>query len=583
MDRSRAPKSGKKAASWGDFEAALKAGKFEADQGAKLHVLLTPTNSPSVVRLRGLIKARLPKATFRAYSPIHEGNIRQGAKLAYGAVIQPVFAYDKAGVVLSLDCDFLQTEAGSVRANKGFATGRRPVVGAPMNRLYVVEPTLTTTGAAADHRVRVAATDVERVALALAAHIAALRVPLGPLGTAADKLAKLGVGDAAISEKWLKAVAKDLVNNRGRALIVAGSRQPARVHALVHALNDALGNAGQTVTFASVLDPEEADPIADIAALAKDMADGKVGTLLILGGNPVYDAPADLKFAEALAKVQVSVHLAMSEDETGERCTWQLPRAHEYEAWGDQRALDGTVSVQQPLITPLFDGRSEIEVLSLLAAGQESTGYDIVRATVRADLLAAHGLSACGAAGVDGKVDCRDVQDNKVPFRVADLDRDWKRALAEGVVRRGVPSGPRGSVRMADVAAAFEKSSTSAPVSKDSLEVVFVPCSKLFDGRHANNVWLQELPDPITKLVWDNAALVSPKTAKELGLKNGDVVKLTRGERSISVGVWLNPGQANNSIAIALGWGRKKAGRIGNGKGFDAYPLRTTDAAHVAT
>jgi molybdopterin-containing oxidoreductase family iron-sulfur binding subunit len=573
-ERSTEPRKKGASASWGDFEGELSAklAEFDKDQGARLRVLMPPTLSPTVLRMRGALAQRFPKARVHTWSAVSDSNLREGARIAFGEPVNTLYSYDRARVILSLDSDFLQTESGNVRATKTFSAGRRLRSSRDsMSRLYVVEPTRTTTGMNADHRLRLPATDVERYARALAAELAKNGVSLGD--DVERTMAKASTD--GLPPKWLSGVAKDLAANRGRALVVVGSRQPPTLHALAHAINAALGAPGASLFHAPVADPEELDAVTDLKALTDAMAAGQVEALVILGGNPVYDAPADLAFADKLAKVPLSVHSSLFVDETSEKCSWHLPRAHAYEAWGDERALDTSVAVRQPLIAPLYGGRGDIELLGLMSGSAETSGHEAVRATVRTATLATRGLIGCGPL-VDGKIDCRDVAGNTVPVRGSDVEREWNRALAQGVSSRpSSPPAPR-PVRPADIAAALDKSVLPAPVGPGALEVTFAPCPKMVDGAHANNTWLQEMPDPVTKLVWDNAAIVSAATAKALGLESKDMVKIAVGDRSITAGVWVLPGQADNSIALTLGWGRTSSGRIGNGRGFDVYPIRTT-------
>ena len=314
-----------------------------------------------------------------------------------------------------------------------------------------------------------------------------------------------GAGAAGIPPKWLGAVAKELATNRGRALVVVGSRQPPALHAFAHALNAALGTVGTTLMYAPVADPDELDAATDLKALTDAMAAGQVETLVMLGGNPVYDAPIDLGFADKLGKVPFSAHASLFVDETSEKCTWHVPRAHEFESWGDAQALDGTMSVQQPLIAPLYAGRSDIELLACMAGSfaPEKTGHEAVRTTARTTILAIRGLSGCGPFDDMGKADCKDASGNAATAHTSDLEREWSRSLAMGIMRRPqtvkAPSLVPGAV-----AAALEK--RKAPARGAGFEVTFAPCPKMHDGRHANNTWLQELPDPMTKIVWDNAA-----------------------------------------------------------------------------
>ncbi len=580
-ERSTTPRKSGQPASWADFERELgaKLATYDADQGARLRVLMQPTLSPSVLRMRAALAQRFPKARVHTWSAVSDSNVREGSRLAFGQPTNTLYAYDKARVILSLDSDFLQTESGNVRANWTFASGRRLRSSRdPMSRLYVVEPARTTTGNCADHRLRLPASDVERYAYALAAELAKKGLPIGDIVAGFPS----PPDTEGIPAKWITAVANDIIGNRARTIVVVGSRQPPAIHALAHALHAALGSVGTSVNYAPVADPDELDAAADLKALTDAMSANQVDGLVILGGNPVYDAPADLSFAEKLGKLPVSVHASLFFDETSETCTWHVPRAHEFESWGDARSTDGTVCVQQPLIAPLYGGRSDIELLSWMARAPEATGYEAVRVTIRGVILTARGVTGCGVFGEAGTAECRDSSGNPFIAHMTDLERHWNRALATGIAQR--PSGPVQGLtpRHAEILAAIRKRLAPARVGPGSLEVTFAPCPKMVDGRHANNTWLQELPDPVTKLVWDNAAILSPATAKELGVDSKDVVSISVGPRSIRAGVWIVPGQADRSIALTLGWGRRKSGRIGNGRGFDVHPLRTTDALGFA-
>jgi molybdopterin-containing oxidoreductase family iron-sulfur binding subunit len=578
-ERSTSPRKGAAPASWADFEKEVggKLAAFDKDQGARLRLLMPPTVSPTVIRMRAALAQRFPKARVHTWSPVADSNAREGTRIAFGQPLAAVYAYDKARVVLSLDSDFLQTESGCVRAGKLFAASRRLRQSRDaMSRLYVVEPARTTTGNSADHRLRLPASEIEGYAYALGAELAKNGIPLGEIQGPAAKAASSG----KVPAKWLAAVAKDLTANRGRALVVAGARQPAALHAFVHALNSALGAA--TVAYAPVADADELDVARDVKALTDDIASGKVDALVILGGNPAYDAPADLGFAEKLGKVPLTVHASLFANETSERCTWHVPRAHELESWGDAQSLDGTVSIQQPLIAPIYAGRSDIELLSWMAGsfGPEKTGHEAVRATARALIFSGRGLSGCGRFDDRGDTQCKDPSGNPAPGHASDVEREWNRALATGVLHRPQPFRPPALVPTAVATAVDARKPPARPAG--SFEVTFAPCPKMVGGEHANNTWLQEMPDPVTKLAWDNAAVLSPASAQELGVDRKDVVRISAGDRTITAAVWIVPGQADHSIALTLGWGRKKAGRIGNGTGFDAYPLRTVDALGFA-
>ncbi|MEO7110512.1 MAG: 4Fe-4S dicluster domain-containing protein [Polyangiaceae bacterium] len=582
-DRSTGPRKNNNDAKadqlYAEFGALLAAS--DKDGGATLRFLAPRSNSPSFVRLRKNVTDRFPNTRFHVYDATSNDNAIEGARIALGQPMHALVDYARARTIIALDSDFLQTEPGMIRASRSFADGRR--LRAPtdtMSRLYVVEPSYTTTGANADHRLRLPARDVERYVRLLAKEVAALGIDLGPIAASLGNLPADG-----IPENWLKSVAKELVDNRGRAVVVAGRRQPARVHALAHALNAALGAVGQIVSYGSVVDPVgytnnngafEVDAAASLSALVADMDGTKVQTLVILGGNPVYDAPADLKFADKLAKVKTTLHLSEHIDETSSVTSWHLNRTHELEAWGDQRSMDGTWAIQQPTIAPLYDGVSDIELLAFIASkaadgkAPRPKGIDIVKETLF-ELSSPQTATTWNqfAGQIDG--------DHA-------FSKQWRAALQRGLVVGSAPfSFTPGEARGKEIADALSK---GAPAGKalgaDNVEVTFAACPKMVDGREGNNPWLLELPDPMTKIVWDNAALVSPKTAGDLGLVAGDMIELSKNGAAIQVAVWVQPGQADNSVAVTLGWGRKKAGRYGNEKGFDVYPLRTSDSSGFA-
>jgi MoCo/4Fe-4S cofactor protein with predicted Tat translocation signal len=541
--------SAHQAATWNDFDSAVTdmLRSAQSDGGSRFRVLVeaSAATSPTFQRLRDAVAAKLPQAKIHTWSSAHDGNAHEGARIAFGQIVNVVPNYKDAKVIVALDADFLGTETGMIRASKGFADGRRLERGPndTMNRLYVVEPHFTVTGMNADHRLRLPAQDVERYLLALAKELSAShRVELGALA---------GKGDAAgIPQEWIKAVAAELAGARAKGILVAGSRQPPRVHALVHALNAALGNVGHTVQYYPAADPLATDPTASLKQLVSDMERQAVGVLVILGGNPVYDAPADLKFAERLKSVGQSIHLSSHLNETSELCAWYAPRAHELEAWGDHRSVDGTISIQQPLVAPLYGGRSDIELLARISGDFTPKGHALVQATMKTLIPA--GMS---------------------------FPRAWNEALKTGIA--GPPARPFGPLdaRQAEVAAAIAQAKPAAALSPQSVEVTFAPCPKVHDGRYTNNPLLLELPDPVTKITWDNVAFVSPATAKALGVENGTMLRLTRdGGGTVDVAGWITPGQADNSIAVHLGWGRKKAGRYGDKHGFDVHPLRASDA-----
>jgi molybdopterin-containing oxidoreductase family iron-sulfur binding subunit len=556
-DRSNGPRKGEKEASWAEFESLVK-GKvatYAADGGAKLRILTQPSVSPTFVAMRDALKAKLPQARVHYWAPVNESAAREGAKIAFGQPVNVVCDFKPARVILALDADILQTEPGMIRTTKHFAAMRRPSSAQrlQMNRLYVIEPSYTTTGANADHRLRLPASQIGPYLLALGKEL--MGRPSMDMSGAASAFQTAPATVDGVPAKWIKAVADELVENRGRGIILAGSDQPAYVHALVHTLNRALGNAGSTVNYYPAFDASLPELTQDLKALVDDMDAGKVETLLILGGNPVHDAPADFKFGEKLAKVATSIHVSHTVDETASKTTWHVPRAHEFESWGDVTGLDGTTSIQQPLIAPLFGGRSDVEVLSLFA-GTPTSGHDLVQAQMK--------------------------RSTTTP---AQFESNWKVALARGTVggAAGRPIMPPPTVQSADVANAVPRTPPAPPASPTSLEIDFAPDPKLFDGRHANNPWLLELPDLMTKITWDNAAVISPATAKALGVESGEVVALARGGvGQIEIPVWILPGQADNVVTLNVGWGRTLVGRYGKDVGVNVYPLRTSDSLAFA-
>ncbi|MEO8875947.1 MAG: 4Fe-4S dicluster domain-containing protein [Polyangiaceae bacterium] len=581
-DRSPSPRKGQNEAKVDEFFAAFAALLSDAgkDGGASLRFLAPRSNSPSFVRLKKNVTDRFANARFHVYDAISNENSIEGARIALGQPMHALVDYARARTIVALDSDFLQTEPGMIRASRSFAEGRR--LRAPtdtMSRLYVVEAGYSTTGANADHRLRLAARDVERYVRLLAKEVAALGVDLGPIAASLGNLPADG-----IPENWLKSVAKELVDNRGRAVVVAGSRQPARVHALAHALNAALGAVGQIVSYGSVVDTAgytntngtfDVDANASLKALAADIDANKVQTLVMLGGNPVYDAPADLKFADKLAKVKNSIHLSQHVDETSSKTSWHVNRTHELEAWGDQRSMDGTWSIQQPTIAPLYDGISDIELLAFAANGGAGQAYDPKAARPKGADIVKETLFELSSPQVATKWNSFAAQiDGDHAF-----GKQWRAALQRGLIVGSAPfSFTPGEARGKEIAAELAKAPPAGKkLGTDNVEVTFDTCSKMVDGREGNNPWLLELPDPMTKIVWDNAALVSPKTAADLGVVAGDMIELSKNGATINVAVWIQPGQADNSVAVTLGWGRKNAGRYGNGHGFDVYPLRASD------
>ena len=538
-DRSRRCLSGGKPTTQAVALEALSAlGRaHRANGGRGLWFLMEPSSSPSRARLQAEILRRMPQARFLVYEPVDHDIHRRAATLAAGRPALPWTRWDQARVILSLDCDFLGAERDSARHTRGFAAGRRlEKSGDPMSRLYAVEPVMTLTGLNADHRLRVTASGVLAVAAALGAALAPQFAPL----------ARDNPLPANVRPEWIAECAKDLAARRGSSLVLAGHRQPMAVHLLAHALNQLLENTGRSACFLEP--PPELPPQAPGWPAGETAA-----TLVILGGNPAYDLPGGGPWRQQLAQAGTIVRLGAHEDETSALAHWHLPAAHYLESWGDARTSDGVLTPIQPLIHPLFDGLTELEVLARLAGIEPAGPHAIVQETFRSLLGPAH------------------------------FEERWRQSLHDGFVAGTAARAFAPSIQVArllEAAAAAAAKDTAARVDPGphSLEVIFHRDSRLDDGRHANNGWLQELPDPVTKLVWDNAVLVSRRTARDLGLKNEQIVQVRWGGRSVEGPVWIQPGQADNTLGLALGYGRQKAGRIANFNGgvcgFDAQLLR---------
>ncbi len=536
--------------SWDDFTSFAR-DHFAAarqDGGAGFRILSEATGSPSLFAMRERLLRAFPRAGWCEYEPVSHDNGRAGSLLAFGRVLRTHLSIDRAKVIVCLDADILMTHPAAIRHARDFAAGRRADDGS-MNRLYAIEAVHSVTGSVADHRYAAPMTQIPVIASRLAAELFGRGLGAGRIRVP-EELAGMDQGS---TPPFIRTVAEDLLRNRGAGAIVAGPRLAPEVHALVHLLNDLLGNEGATVFYSEDADSTRRPHIEAIRSLVEEMRSGSVGTLMILGGNPVYDAPADLGFGDALAKVPTAIRLGLFEDESSRACSWHLPRAHYLETWGDTRGDDGTIGLAQPLIAPLYDGRSPIETLSLCVDDPPWKGYDIVRQTF---------TSMAGAI---------------------DTERAWEKALNDGIVTGtafpAVTPEPAGAAILAGFAArAAEAADTATQAGQHALELVFCPDLKVYDGRFANNSWLQETPEPMTKLTWDNAAIVSPATASSLGIQADDVVTLRYRGRSLDLPVYVMPGAAAGTVAVSFGYGRTAAGRVGDKVGSDAYLIRTSDA-----
>jgi molybdopterin-containing oxidoreductase family iron-sulfur binding subunit len=533
---------------WSEFLGAVRA-TLSAQQplgGSGLRILTESVSSPTLAaQIRDLLK-RFPSAKWHQWDPLSRENARAGAMLAFGRYVETQYRLEGADVILALDADLLCDGPAGLRYARDFSARRRPEQRDRMNRLYVAESMPTSTGSRADHRLPLSPTQISVVAEHIASAVTT--------GTSTAS------GIDTRTRKWVDAVAKDLRAHRTACVVIAGDSQPASVHALAHAMNAALGNVGRTVVYTDPVEAEPVDQLQSLRDLIGDMRNGKVDVLMIAGGNPVYSAPADIGFVDALGKVPLRAHLSLYNDETSALCHWHIPEAHFLESWSDARAFDGTASIVQPLVAPLYGGRTAHEFLATTTNRPEQSPYEIVR------------------------------EFWKVQSRSQDFEADWRRWLHDGLI----PNTAFPTVNVGDpkrVAGAPSGGPALSGPAAGNFELSFRLDPSVADGRFANNGWLQELPKPITKLTWDNAVLVSPATAARLGSTDrpaatggehgqivSDVVELRYRGRTVRGALFPVEGHPDNCATVHLGYGRERGGRIANGTGFNANLLRTSDA-----
>ena len=532
-DRSQTVLRNGGASSWQDFEGALQSALSNLSDGSRLRILSEATTSPAIEHQVRRLQETYSGLRWHQYSPARSDNVRAGAQVAFDKDVVPAYDFAKAAVVVSLDADFLGDGAGKLAYTRAFSSRRRIRSAEDAdnkNRFYAFESTPSITGSMADHRVATRAAYIDTIARILANRLG-LEVDAGIMP--ADQ----------VPHELIDAIVEDLHAHEGSSIVIAGDGQPASVHALVHALNYVLGNAGETVFYhkPAVSEPHQ---LASLRSLMQDIDAGEVDMLLIVGGNPAYSAPADLAAAEAIASVPFSAHLSTYVDETSSRSTWHLPQTHDLEVWGDARAFDGTISLSQPLISPFVEGKSTLEVLAMALGEGDKDSYDIVR--------------EYWEARVDGNV-----------------DGFWREVLYQGCV----PDTSHAPETVELQTGALAEPPRPAP---QGLELVFRPDPTIYDGRYANNGWLQETPKPFTKLTWDNAALISPRLAERFELSSGDVVELQVGDLSVEAPVWVQPGQATETVTVHLGYGRTQVGHVGEGAGFNAYKIRSSNHPWMA-
>ena len=510
--------------SWQNLQTALatQRARWGETHGAGLRILTGGIASPSLARQFAALQQRYPAMRWHQWELLPRDAVGEAAIRAYGRPLALAPRLNKADVIVAIDSDLLCSAPGHVRFARDFASRRNPVR-AQMSRVYAIEPTPTLIGAAADHRLAAGPRELHRIAAGLADTVLHGAAP--PAGT----------------PDWLRGAASDVLAARGRVFVHVGPHQSVELHVLVHAMNEALGGRGATY---DLVEPVEASPVVQAQSLRElvdDMHAGRVESLVVIDGNPVFTAPGALGFGDALRRVAFSLALTVEPNETSQRVQWSLPQTHPYEDWSDARAYDGTATILQPQAEPLYGGVSPHHLLGLLADHDAPVARDVVRATWRA--------------------------------RFADPDREWHDALAAGIV-------PKSAAATSDARLLPDAASVTLPTPEpQALSVLFRADPYVRDGRFANNAWLQELPRPFTKLTWDNPLLISPAYARRLGVGNGDYVVLSVGEKSLALPAWIVPGQADNVAVATIGFGRRVAGTVGERVGWDMFPLMGRDGA----
>jgi len=478
-------------ASLQDFIAAWKElyREYIINGGEGLIVISETSIAPTFTLLKKEFHKTFPKAKWVVYDPISDENIVKGIELSTGRSSVPVYHFNKANVIVSLDSDFLLSESGSVKNSMGFANGRRVISEHDeMNRLYVAESAMSVT-------------------------------------TGNDKFDKY----------LIKELVSDLIRNHGKCLVVAGRNQSEKVHTLVTAINNSLGNFGKTISFYNV----EKDLVPDSSAFA-DLSKNKYpSTLIMIGTNPVYSAPKNWRIEELIEKAEYSIHLSSYDDETSALTDWHINQTHFLEEWNDTQSSNGTIGITQPQIRPLFNGVSNIELMGIIINAELKKGYNLVQNTWRNIVL-------------------------------SNFESIWNQSLHDGVFSKKINSPNNRSVSKRLIQNNLIPKTTSVG---NNIELVLKPSASTYDGSFANNGWMQEMPNPVSKLTWDNAAQMSHSTAKSLGVKNEDVIKISHGSEYVLLPVWILPGQADNSISVELGYGRSNIGRIGNNVGQNTYQL----------
>jgi MoCo/4Fe-4S cofactor protein with predicted Tat translocation signal len=530
---------------WSQFLFALRPvlDDQSAKKGAGMRLLTRTVSSPALVDQIKSWQQMYPQAKWHVYEPVNRDNAYGGAQMAFGQPVETQYHLENADVIVSLDADFLYAGfPGFTKYARDYARRRNPDA-ATMNRLYVVESTPTSTGVKADHRLPIRAVEMESFVRALAS---ALGVNAGS-GTLNPE-----------QTKYLNAIVSDLKAHNGSSLVIPGEFQPPVVHALAHAINQVLGNVGKTVVYTETINANPVNQADSIQDLVADMRGGKVDLLIIMGGNPAFDAPVDLNFADALKNTNIPfrVHLDLYQNETAELCQWHVNESDYLESWGDTRTFDGTVSIVQPLIAPLYEGKSAYEFMAALLGQWQMSGYEVVQNYWKKQHPGADFDNFWGLSLNDGLI-----AGTAFPVKQVSVESSVLQQPKQSILVNVLEGGKRGA----------------------SVEVNFRPDPSIYDGRFLNNGWLQEVPKPLTKLTWDNCLWMGPAMADRMGLQKRDMVQLEVNGKSLKLPVWIQAGHPDNSVTIFFGYGRPRAGRVGTGTGFDVYPLRTLAAPWVAT
>ena len=579
-DRSQTPLYRGDTRAWSTFVAEIRGliekenDGLKAKKGAGLRFLTETITSPTLAAQMKALLTDFPEAKWHQYEPVNRDNARAGAMMAFGQPVNTIYDFSKAERILSLGSDFLACQPGSLRYARDFAARRR-ISGemTEMNRLYVVESTPTPTGANADHVWRVKPHEVGSIA--------------GSLWVKTNTSLKS-------NDQMIEAISRDLQAHNGASIVIVGDEQPPDVHLLGHALNERHGNVGKTVFYTEPIEANPVDQTQSLRDLVNEIDAGKVDTLIIIGGNPAYNTPIDLRLdLNRLNKVKLRAHLSLYNNETSEICHWHISATHYLESWGDTRSYDGTVTIVQPLIAPLYEGRTAHEMLTLFSDNYDRKPYDIVKEYWRGQAATA-GPGVSTASGRD-----RVVSAGSPP----EFESWWRKCLHDGFIPNTALPAKTVALK-SDWATSLASSPDTQPPKPNTLEIIFRSDPSIYDGRFANNGWLQELPRPLTKITWDNVALISANSAKKLGVapqnyeedKRGrgamvDQLELKLNGRAISKAVpaWIMPGQPDDVITIHLGYGRTRAGRVGDvtiadpdtrlpSGGFNAYDIRASDA-----